>query len=59
MIVGALKPSISNHSMPHTLRSLLNELARLIPKVGVKRASSFDRELRVRGMLSSTKYTVH
>ena len=32
---------------PPTLRSLLNELARLIPKLGVKRASSFNRDLRV------------
>ena len=30
-----------------TLRSLLNELACLIPKLGVKRASSFNRDLRV------------
>ena len=30
-----------------TLRSLLNELARLIPKLGVKQASSFDRDLIV------------
>ena len=30
-----------------TLRSLLNELACLIPKLGVKRASLFNRDLRV------------
>ena len=30
-----------------TLRYLLNELARLIPKLGVKQASSFNRDLRV------------
>ena len=31
----------------HTLRSLLNELARLTPNLGIKRASSFNRDLRV------------
>ena len=31
----------------HTLRSLLNKLACLTPKIGVKRASSFNRDLRV------------
>ena len=34
-------------TQPCTLRSLLNELARLIPKLGVKQASSFDRDLIV------------
>ena len=31
----------------HTLRSVLTELARLTPNLGIKRASSFNRDLRV------------
>ena len=34
-----------------TLRSLLNMLARLIPKLGVKRASLFNRDLRATAQL--------
>ena len=39
-----------------TLRSLLNELARLTPNLDIKRASSFNRDLRV-GKGSQTSLT--
>ena len=39
--------STPNTEFEANLRSLLNELTHLIPKLGVKRASSFNRDLRV------------
>ena len=44
--------------MPSTLRSPLNELACLTPNLGIKRASLFNRDLRVVMRIRTQDFTV-